>query len=120
MLLKTGFLEWVFAAEQQLTKVGRLPIGVNLSDEQRLARTHHPERRGVALVSSDRSDVGADRPYAGIASNKMRRPGTERRLNTLGLKTSPGRSKRTGSRSSIRVLAHLVIIPFLGPRTEPF
>jgi hypothetical protein len=48
----------------------------------------------------------------------MRRPGTKRTLNTLGLKTSLGRSTRTGSRSSPRVSAYLAIISFLGPRTE--
>ena len=47
-----------------------------------------------------------------MASDKMRRPGTKRTLNTLGLKTSPGRSTRTGSRGSPRVLAYLAIVPF--------
>jgi hypothetical protein len=79
-------------------------------------------QNGGALhsASSDLSDVGADRPFAGMAFDKMRRPGTKRTLNTLGLKTSLGRSTRTGSRSSPRVSAHLAIIPFLGPGTDPF
>ena len=80
---------------------------------RRRART---TRCGGALhsASSDLSDVGADRPIAGMALDKMRRPGTQRMLNTLGLKTSLGRSTRTGSRSSRRVSAHLAIVPFLG------
>ena len=45
-------------------------------------------------ASSDLSDVGADRPFAGMAFDKMRRPGTQRSLNTLELKTSRGRSAR--------------------------
>jgi hypothetical protein len=48
-----------------------------------------------------------------------RRPGNKRTLNTLGLKTSLGRSTRTGSRSSPRVSAHLAILAFLGPRHGP-
>jgi hypothetical protein len=71
-------------------------------------------------ASADLSDVGANKPVAGMAFDEMRRPWTERTLNTLGLKTSLGRSTRTGSRSSPRVSAHLAIIPVLGPRTEPF
>jgi hypothetical protein len=56
-------------------------------------------------ASADLSDVGADRPFAGMAFDEMRRPGTER--------------TRSGSRSSPGVSAHLAIIPVLGPRTKP-
>jgi hypothetical protein len=69
------------------------------------------------------SDVGADRPFGGMAFSKMRSafaepaarqaPGAQRALNTLGLKASLGRSTRPGSRSSPRVSARLAIIPFL-------
>ena len=47
-------------------------------------------------------------------------PGNQRTFNTLGLKTSLGRSTRTGSRSSPRVSACLAISVFLGLTTEPF
>src|ERR1700741_1383149 len=79
-------------------------------------------QNGGALhsASSDLSDVGADRPFAGVAVDKMRRPGAQRKLYTLGLKTSLGGSTRTGSRSNPRVSARLAIIPFLGPRTDSF
>jgi hypothetical protein len=87
---------------------------------KQLARDQVPDRRGVAFRSSDLSDVGANRPFAGMAFDEMRRPRTQRTFNTLGLKTSLGRSARTGSRSRPRISAQLATIPFLGPRTEPF
>jgi hypothetical protein len=51
-------------------------------------------RVGGALHSafSGLSDVGAGRAFAGVAFDKMRRPGAQRTLNTLGLKTSLGHS----------------------------
>jgi len=85
---------------------------------QQVARNPDPERMGVHSAFSDLSDVGANRPFAGVTFNKMRRPGTQRTLNTLGLKTLLNRSKRTGSRSSPHVSARLAISPFLSSRTE--
>jgi hypothetical protein len=43
---------------------------------------------GGALHSafSGLSHVGADTPFAGVAFDKMRRPGTERTFNTVGQK----------------------------------
>src|ERR1700757_905737 len=77
-------------------------------------------------ASSDLSDVDADRPFAGMTLDKMRSssakpparlaPWTRRTFNTLGLKTSLGRSTRNGSRGSPHVWACLAIVPVLGPR----
>jgi hypothetical protein len=80
-------------------------MGVNLSDVA--AGGAEPRHSGGALHSafSGLSHVGANRLFAGLAFDKMRRPGTQRTLNTPGLKTSLGRSTRTGSRSSPRVSA---------------
>jgi hypothetical protein len=76
---------------------------------------------GGALQSafSGLSDVGADRPFAGMAFDKMRSasakpaarqaPWGSTHVNTLGLKTFLGRSTRTGSRGCPRVSAHLAI-----------
>jgi hypothetical protein len=103
---------------------GARPAGAHASRVKRRSSRWRARttRNGGALhsASSDLSDVGTDRMLAGAAFDKMRRPGTQCTLNTLGLKTSLGRSTRTGSRSSPSVSAHLAIIPFLGPRTEPF
>jgi hypothetical protein len=41
-------------------------------------------------------------------------------FNTLGLKTSLGRSTRNGSRGSPHVWACLAIVPVLGPRDGTF
>jgi hypothetical protein len=79
-------------------------------------------------ASSDLSDVGADRPLAGMAFDKMRRPGTKRTLATLGLKNVSGSFRahrepqppKVFGASSPRVSVHLAIVPFLDPRTEPF
>jgi hypothetical protein len=94
---------------------------VNLSDlALTLGSLTIPIAGALHSASSDLSDIGADRPFAGMAFDNMRRLGTKPTLDTLGLKTSLGGSTRTGSRSSPRVSAHPAIIPFLGPRTDPF
>jgi hypothetical protein len=77
-------------------------------------------RDGGALHSafSGQSHVDADRPFAGVAFDKTRRPGTQRTFNAPGLKMSLRPSTRTGSRGSPRALAYLAIIPFHDARTK--
>jgi hypothetical protein len=57
-------------------------------------------------ASSDLLNAGADRPFAGMASDKMRRPGTQRTLKRQGSKNvarslhalrEPQQSTRLGS-----------------------
>jgi hypothetical protein len=109
-----------------------LPVTHQVAVRQ-AAQRHQPKRRssswratttqfGGALHSafSGLSAVGADRLFAGVAFNEMRRPGTQRTFNTLGLKTFLHHSPRLGSRSSPRVRVCLTISPFHSPRTEPF
>jgi hypothetical protein len=92
---------------------------VNLSGVAAGGAQPRPVRRALHSLFSGLSDIGAERSFAGVALDEMRRPGAQRTYNTLGLKTSLGRSTHKGSRSSTHVLFRLTINPFHGPRTEP-
>jgi hypothetical protein len=110
--------------------LGKLPVGVNLSDVA-AGGAQAPPSSGGALHSafSGLSDVGAERPFAGVAFNKMRSasakpaarkaPRDSTHAQTLGLKMLLDHSTRPGSRSSPRVGAGLTTRPFLGPSTDP-
>ena len=94
-------------------------LSYQTAPSQQVARNHDPTGGALHSAFSGLLLVGADRPFAGVAFSKMRRPGAQRTFNTLGLKTSLGRSTRSGSRSSPRVWVCFRISPALGPRTEP-
>jgi hypothetical protein len=98
----------------------RLPIGVNFSDLVAVGAHAPPRTEGRCIPRLQIYRMSAQTDRLLVWRSIRCDAGTKRTLNTLGLKTSLGGSTRTGSRSSPRVSAHLAIIPFLGPRTEPF
>ena len=57
--------------------------------------------------------VGADRPFAGVGFNKMRRPGAQRSFKRWGPKTLLDFCTRPGSRRSPHPWVRLMINPFL-------
>jgi hypothetical protein len=85
-----------------------------------VARDQDPVGGASHSASSDLSDVGADRPFAGMAFDKMRRPrdptyaqhaGVENVSRSFHAHREPQQSTRFG---------RLAIIPILSLRTESY
>jgi hypothetical protein len=73
----------------RLVVVPRLLIGIKLSDIAAGGAQPRPQFGGALhSASSDLWHVGAGRPFAGVAPNKMRRPGAQRGFKRRGVENA--------------------------------
>jgi hypothetical protein len=75
----------------RLVAVRRLLIGIQLSDIAAGGAQTRPQFGGALHSAfSDLWHVGADRPFAGVALNKMRRPGAQRGFKRCRVENASG------------------------------